>query len=302
MVGRAVLVRGSPLGGACCVAACPPRWWCLAWVVIPCWVGCRCDCVVCLAGVDAVLVRAPPLLVGACRVCACPPPPLVGRAVSACSGFRSRCCSGLDARRVFLIRCCLKRRTAGIVGCWLSVVVRLTGTDEPASQARVVCHPVFLFRGCRRPAARVSLLALRFLVSARLLAVRCAPVHPTPLLVVCGPPLCFLVSHARRRLCPRPPPGGFVFCGRWGPAPRLPLLPLCFVVALRRSPVCRHLLLSRPPPPGVCVSRGLSPCRSSSSVLPLPSRGFAPLGRLFSPPVPPVFFFLGVVALPLVFP
>ena len=38
-VGRAVLVRRPPHGGACGVAACPLRWlclvwWCLAWVVV----------------------------------------------------------------------------------------------------------------------------------------------------------------------------------------------------------------------------------------------------------------------------
>ena len=73
MVGCAVLVCGLPLGEACCVDACPPRWWWLAWVVVVCWVGCGCGCVVCFAGVGAVLVRAPPP-VGACRVCAWPPP------------------------------------------------------------------------------------------------------------------------------------------------------------------------------------------------------------------------------------
>ena len=78
MVGLAVLVRAPPHGWVCCVGACPPRWWfvvwwCLAWVVVLCSVRCGCGCVVCLAGVGAVLVRgAPP--VWACPVCACPPP------------------------------------------------------------------------------------------------------------------------------------------------------------------------------------------------------------------------------------
>ena len=76
LVGRAVLVHGPPLGGACCVAACPPRWWCLAWVVVMCWVGCGCGCVLCLAGAGAVLVCAPlPLLERAVIVRA---PPLGG--------------------------------------------------------------------------------------------------------------------------------------------------------------------------------------------------------------------------------
>ena len=104
MVGCAVLVcgpphdgaccvdRGPPHGGAYCVGAWPPSWcgvlcwclpvavvvrglvwWCLAWVVVVCWMGCGCGCVACLAGVVAVLVRPPPP-VGACRVCAWPPP------------------------------------------------------------------------------------------------------------------------------------------------------------------------------------------------------------------------------------
>ena len=42
--------------------------------------------------------------------------------MSACSGFGSWCCSRLDARLVLLVRCCLRRCTAGVVGCWLSVV------------------------------------------------------------------------------------------------------------------------------------------------------------------------------------
>ena len=76
-----VLVGGRPHGGACCVGAWPPSWW-----GVPCWcpsaavvvrgvvvfrlgcrrlLGCGCGCVVCLAGVAAVLVRAPPPF-GAC--------------------------------------------------------------------------------------------------------------------------------------------------------------------------------------------------------------------------------------------
>ena len=89
---RAALVCGPPHGGACCVGAWPPSWrgvlcwwlpavvvvhglvwWCLASVVVVCWVGCGCRCDACLAWVGAVLVRAPPPLFGACRVCAWPP-------------------------------------------------------------------------------------------------------------------------------------------------------------------------------------------------------------------------------------
>ena len=82
---------GAPHGGACCVGAWPHSWWgvlcwcpsaavvvcgvvCLAWVVVVCSVGCGCGYVACLAGVGAVLVRAPPPPVEACRVCVWPPP------------------------------------------------------------------------------------------------------------------------------------------------------------------------------------------------------------------------------------
>ena len=259
VVERAVLVRGPPFGRACRVGAGPPRWRCVVMGVVICWMGCGRDCVVGLAGVGVVLVRAPSP-VGACRVCACPPPwwgvlrrrvrvsvrgvvagrmpgwfcwfaivaaavrpalsgvgcvlcltgwgwccagacplpclgvpclcvapplvgramlvcgppllgravlvascrgggvwfglspavgwivvavvllawpglvpclcvapPLVGSAVSACSDVGSWCCSRLDARLVLLVRCCLRRRTAGVVGCWLSVVFAWPG-------------------------------------------------------------------------------------------------------------------------------------------------------------------------------
>ena len=100
--------------------------------------------------------------------------------------------------------------------------------------------------------------------------------------------------------CPHPPgPGGFAFRGRWGPAPRLPLLPPCLLVALRCCPVCWRLLLSRTPP-RVFVSRVSSPCCSFSSVPPLPSPRFPPLA-FCSPPHSPGLCFLGVVALPPVF-
>ena len=125
MMGRAVLVRGPPLAGACCVGARLPRWWCLVWVVVFCSVGFGCGCVVGLARVGAVLVRAPPPCWGV--PCLCVAPPLEGHAVWACSGFGSWCCSRLDARLVLLVRCCLRRRTAGVVGCRLSVLFAWPG-------------------------------------------------------------------------------------------------------------------------------------------------------------------------------
>ena len=119
LVGPTVMVRGPHHGGACCVGACPTQWWCLAWVVVVCWVGCGSGCVVSTAGVGAVLVRGPPLLGRA--VCVRAPPPLMGRVVSVCLGFGSWCCSRLDARLVLVLCCCLRRCTACVVGCWLSV-------------------------------------------------------------------------------------------------------------------------------------------------------------------------------------
>ena len=92
MVGRAALVCGPPHGGACCVGMWPPSWWgvlcwclpvavvlrglvwwCLAWVDVVYWVGCGCGCVACLAGVGAVLVRAPPPCWGVPFWCVAPP-------------------------------------------------------------------------------------------------------------------------------------------------------------------------------------------------------------------------------------
>ena len=92
-------------------------------------------------------------------------------------------------------------------------------------------HPVFLFRRCRRPATRGPLLARVFAVPGLALvfvAACCCPPPPT------GSPL---------------PLRGDAFLGWWCPAARLPLLPLCLVVALRCLAVCRRLLSAPPPPP-----------------------------------------------------
>ena len=94
----------------------------------------------------------------------------------------------------------------------------------------------------------VRFLALRWCVS--LPAAVPFPPHPALPLVVFRPPLCFLVFPARRRVCP-PPPQRYVLPGWLSPAPRLPLLPLCLVVALRCLAVCLCFLLppqTRPPP------------------------------------------------------
>ena len=142
----------TPLGGACCLGLWPPSWWgVLCWCVAPLLVGCAVllpagrgggawiglvlfglGCRRLLGGLRlrlcGLLGRGwccasacpPPPPVGACRVVPCPP--LVGRAVSACLSFDSWFCSRRNARLALLVRCCLRRRTAGVARCWLSVV------------------------------------------------------------------------------------------------------------------------------------------------------------------------------------
>ena len=65
----------------------------------------------------------------------------------------------------------------------------LAGSCGPASRADAVCHSLLLFRGCCRPAARFPLFALRFPVTARLLAGcwRLSPLScaPPPLRLCC---------------------------------------------------------------------------------------------------------------------
>ena len=149
LVGRAVLVRAPLMVGRAVSSCAPPAWWgVLRWFVAPLPVG-RAVSVLARRGrgvwfgvsssvrrvVIAVVLLAWPGLgcAGVCPLpcwgvpCLCLPPPLVGLAVSACSGFGSWCCSRLDARLVLLVRCCLRRRTAGVVGCWLSVVLASPG-------------------------------------------------------------------------------------------------------------------------------------------------------------------------------
>ena len=86
VMGRAALVRGPPPGRACRVGACPPRSWCVVWGVVICSMGCGRGCVVGLAGVGAVLVRAPPPLLG--RALFVRGPPLGGACCVGVFGFR----------------------------------------------------------------------------------------------------------------------------------------------------------------------------------------------------------------------
>ena len=140
-----------PPGGACCVGLWPPSWWgALCWCVPPLLLGCAVLVPPCRDGgvwfglsspvgwvVVVVVLLAWPGLV----LCWCvPPPPLLGRAVFVRApplggaycvgvfGFGSWCCSRLNARLVLLVRCCLRRRTAGVVGCLLPVVFAWPGS------------------------------------------------------------------------------------------------------------------------------------------------------------------------------
>ena len=139
-----------PLVGACLACAWPPPWWGVPfWCVAPLSLGRALLVAACRGGgvwfglsssvgwvvVAVVLLAWPGLVLCWCvppppcwgMSCLCVAPPLVGSAVSACSGFRSWCCSRLNARLVLLVRCCLRRRTADVAGCWLSVLFALPG-------------------------------------------------------------------------------------------------------------------------------------------------------------------------------
>ena len=242
-----VLVRPPPPVGACRVCAWSPPWWGVlcrrVWVSVRgvvagsllglfCWFAVVFAIVRpalsgigglwCLPGPGwcSVLVRAPPP-VGACRVCAWSPP-WWGRALSACLGFGSWCCSRLVARLVLLVCRCLRYRTAGIVGYWWSVVFAWPGrTGRPAE--RIWCATPLSWPGrTGRPLERLRCVTPCFFF---------AGVVALPLVFPCSPPV-FLRLHSSwpwagvcRRVLLRPPPP---------PHPALPLAvfcpPLCFVV------------------------------------------------------------------------
>ena len=294
-----------PLGGACCV-------------------GVRC---VVLCDVVLFVVECGPLYAGACCAAVSPPswwgvlwwrvaPPMVVRAVSVCLDLGSWCFSRLDAPFLF-VGSLLSPPAYGPRCQVLGVCrVRLPGTDRPASRARVVrhpfvlvgmdgsasgaravSHPVVKFRGRRCPASRVPLLALCFLVSARLPAVLlfgaaccCAPpTTPANPSACCHlPPLCLFVLPRLPVAVAPPPPPGFSFCGRWRLGPQFPLSSLCLVVGLRRLAVSWRLLLT--PPPAFVFCR----CRRPAACLPL---FFFCLcaAWAFAPPPPPRVLCFGVL-------
>ena len=219
-----------------------------------------------------------------------PGPPMVGRAVSVRLGFNSWCFGRLDARLLLLIICCLCRCTAVVVGCWASVVFAWPKETGRPPEGVWCTSPCFCFAGVVAlplvfPCSPSAFLFLRgslpcSSVCRLLLLPQAHPTPPHPSACCLLPPLCFLVSP-RLPAVVAPPPRVFVSrplasCSAFF------LFPLCLVVSLRRLAVCRRLLHS-PPRHRACVSRLSSPCRSSSSAPPLPSRGFPPLGRLAPP-------------------
>ena len=283
LVGRAVLVRAPPLAGVCCVGAPLAAMVVFGlgcrrlldglWLWLWCWLG----RVWCCAG---ACPPPPPRCWGV--PCLCVAPPLVGPAVSACSGFGSWCCSRLDARILLLVRCCLRRRTAGVVGCCLSVVFSSPGrTGWPPE--RVWCAPPLSWPGrtgrppervrCATPcfcfAAVVALLlvVLRSLVSVRFLALRrClsppAAVSPPPPTPPCPSACC--VPPPPRFLVPPPavpPPPGVC-------PSRLVVSPSFTLVASVPCgwPFVGVSFCPPPPLPGSCFL-GVGPCRSFSLVL-----------------------------------
>ena len=203
---------------------------------------------------------------------------MVGRAVSVCSGFGSWCFSRLDAQLVLVVCRWLRCRTAGVVGCWLSVVFAWPGrTGRPPERMwcatplswsgrtgrpleRVRCAtPSFCFAGVvalppmfpYSPSAFVCLrgfLAVRWCLSPPAAAPpRLHPPHPS---ACCLPPPSLLLGVAAPAggWSPPPPTRGLALRGRWRVDPHFFLLPLCLVVALSRLAVCRGLLLAAPTP------------------------------------------------------
>ena len=341
LVGRAALVCGPRHGRAWSVGAWPPSWcgvlcWCLPAAVVVFGLGCR-------RLFGGLRLRLCCLLGrGWCCDGACPPPPLLEQLCLCMAPLWW----GVLCRRVrvsvrgvvagsMLGLFCLSLLSAPQYGqrCWVLVVcgVCLAGTDEPASgacvvrnpfvlavsdkpasRARAVRQPVFLFSGCRRPAARVHLLALCFLVSARLLAMRwClsppAAVPPPPYPTRPRPSACCLL--------PTPLLLGVLFPPAVVPRP-LPAWGLHFAaggVLLRVYPCCLRalwLLCAAVPLVGAsccpALPRGFvfRGCCHPASRLPLFSLCLPVVSHrsaVCSPPDPPCLCFLAVVALPLVF-
>ena len=316
MVVRAVLVGGPSPGGACFDGPWPP-----AWCGVLCW------CAASLLLERVVSVRGPPAPWGPwwwCVACL-----MVERAAFV------RLSVFVVVGLVAVALVSLLRRSGGPASRARAVrhPFVLAGMDGPAYRERAVGHPVLLFRGCRCSAARFPLFALRFLVSARLLAgcLRLSPLSctPPPLgsclagVVVSSPffpsPLlgCWLLLLAARRRLPPPavPPlalpraGWFLFRGCLRPAGRFPARPVCSALAARLFGVARWFRLLSAPPLVVCVARCWRPLPVFpyvlSACLPLRSLLFVGGRRrwLLRPPPPsssPGLCFVGVATLPLV--
>ena len=142
----------------------------------------------------------------------------------------------------------------------------------------------------RPPLSCVCVAPWRATVWRRLLLL--APPYPTPpLRLLSSAPLCFLVSPHLQAAVASPIPHGFRLASRSA----FSLVP--FAPCGCSAPLGRLAVPPAHPPPSVCVSRVSSPCCLPSSVLLLPSRGFAPLGLLSCPP-PPLLCFGVLLLLP----
>ena len=318
-----------PPVGACHVCAYPPPWWGLlcrrvrvsvrgvvaAWMLgLFCWfavisVAVRpalsgVCCLWCLRGRGRCCVGAcSPLCWGV--PCLCVAPHLLGPAVSACSDFGSWCCSRLDARLVLSVCCCLRRRTAGVVGCCLFGVFSWQGrTGRPPERVRCATPLSWPGRTGRPPervrcatpcfcfAGVVALLleVLCWLVSVRFLALRrclsppaAVPPPPTPTrpsACCVPPPPRFLVPP--QAVPPPPLPGGMPF-----PAGCLaPVLPPCWRFLLPPPsrvlfPGCWPLPLVFPCPPASAL---FFPCLWPGHLFGWVT--FSPLGSCWCPPPP----------------
>ena len=203
---------------------------------------CSCSCPACFrvgwscpgrAAIGAVLFAWPGLV-----LCWCVAPLLVGFASLVRGPPHGRAC-------------CVGARPPPTVGRVLSVC----GPSDGGCCARVVRHSLFLFHGCRRPAAHGPLLAC---VRRRLLLCPPPPLHPTPPFRLLSPAPPFASwCPAPAGTCP-PPPG---VCPS-----RLVVSSSAFTLVACVPCGWPFVGVSFCPPPPSCFL-GVGPCRSFSLVL-----------------------------------
>ena len=295
-MGRALLVRGSPHGGACCGGASPPSWWdLLCWCLAPVMVRRAVLARVCvfvvsgLVSVTILLVAFPERTGRHLERVRCVTPCCCSRVSLPCGWFTlvvplisyvravaAGCPCPLSlpspppwgrASRVSSLRRCIFALLSVLVGCcpW-----------PPAGGCcRRQCPP-FPPAGVRFPGVLALLLAFACWRAGLFL------------------PLAFLLSPGVSGFLLHPPPSWFVLCGCCRPAAYSSLCAPCLFVAALFL-VCRRAwplaAAPPPPPPPVCVSWVLLLRPVLSLVLPLPSRCCAPVCRLFPPgaaPPPPL--------------